>query len=108
VIVVRHAVVVDEPVERAGHLWTGFVRHEIGRDDFAADEWLEADGHHGVMTGDVHFETVGVARCRVTLTVRMDLPPSDPRTGHEVEAAYRRAVDHLDRFHDFVAAEVAR
>jgi uncharacterized membrane protein len=104
-IVVRHSVVVDEPVERAGHLWTDFVQHELGRDDFAADEWLEADGHHGVMgAGDVHFESVSVGRTKVTLTVRIDLPPSDPGTGHEVEAAYRRAVDHLDRFHDFVVA----
>jgi hypothetical protein len=107
VIVVRHAVVVDEPVQRAGHLWTDFVRHEIARDDFSADEWLEVDGQHGVMgDGDVHFETVSLARCKVTLTVRIDLPPSDPHTGPEVEAAYRRAVDHLDRFHDFVAAGV--
>ncbi len=106
-IVVRHSVVVDEPVGRAGHLWTDFVRHEIARDDFTGDEWLEAVGEHGVMgAGDVHFESVSVARCKVTLTVRIDLPPSDPATGPEVEAAYRRAVDHLDRFHDFVVTVV--
>jgi hypothetical protein len=104
-IVVRHSVVVDRPVERVGHLWTDFVRHEIARDDFVADEWLEADGDRGVMgAGDVHFESMSVARAKVTLTVRIGLSPSDPGTGPEVEAAYRRAVLHLDRFHDFVEA----
>jgi hypothetical protein len=54
--------------------------------------------------GDVHFESASVARTKVTLTVRIGLPPSDPMTGQEVEAAYRRAVLHLDRFHEFVEA----
>jgi hypothetical protein len=102
-IVVRHSVVVNEPVERAGHLWTDFVRHEIARSDFIADEWLEADVQHGVMgAGDVHFESVS-GGVKVTLTASIGLPPSDPRTGPEVEAAYRRAVEHLDRFLEFVA-----
>jgi hypothetical protein len=105
VIVVRHSVVVDEPVEQAGHLWADFVARRVNDDDFVPDEWLEVDGACGVMgAGDVHFETVSVARTRITLTVRLDLRPSDPRTGPEVEGAYHRAVAHLDHFHDFVVA----
>jgi hypothetical protein len=107
-IVVRHSVVVDEPVHRAGHLWAEFVRHRVADRDFVADEWLEVDDARGVMgTGDVHFEAVSVARTKVTLTVRLDLQPSDPRTGPEVEGLYHRAVTHLDRFHDFVDARGA-
>ena len=109
-IVVRHSVVIDEPVERAGFLWTDFVHHRMTHRDFVADEWLEADGDgaHGVMgAGDVAFEAVSVARTRVTLSVQLDLQPSHPETGPEVEATYRRAVAHLDHFHTFVDARVA-
>ena len=107
-IVVRHSVVVDEPVARAGHLWADFVRHLVADRDFTPDEWLQVDEARGVMgAGDVHFESVSVARARVTLTLRLDLQPSDPATGPEVEATYHRAVAHLDRFHDFVDARTA-
>lgn len=108
-IVVRHSVVVDEPVQRAGHLWADFVAQRITDSDFAPDEWLAADDDAGgVMgAGDVHFEAVSVARTKVTLTVRLDLQPSDPQTGPEVEGAYHRAVVHLDRFHGFVDARIA-
>jgi hypothetical protein len=57
--------------------------------------------------GEVHFEAVSVARTRVTLIERLDLQPSDPQTGPEVEGAYHRAVADLDRFHEFVVARVA-
>ena len=53
------------------------------------------------------FEAISVARTKVTLSVKLDLQPSDPDTGHEVEALYHKAVAHLDRFHDFVDARVA-
>jgi hypothetical protein len=107
VIVVRHSVVIDEPVERAGYLWPEFVRHRIAGHDFVPDEWLEVDNACGVMgAGDVAFEAVSVARTRVTLSVQLELQPSEPDTGPEVEATYRRAVAHLDRFHDFVDARV--
>jgi hypothetical protein len=107
-IVVRHSVVVDEPVERAGYLWADFVRHRIDDPGFAPDEWLEVDDAGGIMgAGDISFEAVSVARSRVTLSVQLDLQPSDSATGPEVEGAYRRAVAHLDRFHDFVAARIA-
>jgi hypothetical protein len=33
--------------------------------------------------------------------VQLDLSPSDPATGPEVEKTYRRAVAHLDRYRDF-------
>jgi hypothetical protein len=106
-IVVRHSVVIDEPVELVGHRWTEFVRHRLADDGFVSDEWLEAGDAGGVMgAGDVTFEAVSVARTRVTLSVRLDLQPSDPKTGPEVEATYRRAVAHLDHFHDFTAARV--
>jgi hypothetical protein len=107
-IVVRHSVVVDEPVARAGHLWAGFVAHRISQSDFVPDEWLQVDDACSVMgAGDVHFESLSVARTKVTLTLRLDLQPSDPKTGPEVEGAYHRAVAHLDRFHDYVDAKVA-
>jgi hypothetical protein len=108
-IVVRHSVVVDEPVALAGHLWAEFVAHRMTDGGFVPDEWLQVDGARGVMgAGDVHFEAVSVARTKVTLTVRLDLQPSDPRTGPEVEDTYHRAVAHLDRFHDFVDARVVQ
>ncbi len=108
-IVVRHSVVIDEPAHRAGHLWADFVAHRIAGRDFAPDEWLAAEGAGGVMgAGDVHFEAVSVGRTKVTLTVRLELQPSDPRTGPEVEGAYHRAVSHLDRFHEFVDARIAQ
>jgi len=47
---------------------------------------------------------VSVGRTRVTLSVQLDLQPSDPETGPEVEGTYHRAVAHLDRFHDFADA----
>lgn len=104
-IVVRHAVAVDVPVELAGHLWADWVAYRIAAHDFVPDEWLARDGDRGVMgAGEVHFESTDTAGTRVTLTVRLDLQPSDPRTGPGVEAAYRRAVDHLDRFRDYVDA----
>lgn len=107
-IVVRHAVVVDEPVERAGHLWSDWVAHRVDAPDFVPDEWLAVDEARGVMgAGDVHFESLSVARTKVTLSVRLDLQPADPKTGPEVEATYRRAVTHLDRFHDYVDARTA-
>jgi hypothetical protein len=108
VIVVRHSVVVDEPVARVGHLWVDFVAHRIADADFAPDEWLQVDEAGGVRgAGEVHFEAVSVARTRVTLIERLDLQPSDPQTGPEVEGAYHRAVADLDRFHEFVVARVA-
>lgn len=106
-IVVRHSVVVDEPVQRAGHLWADFVVHRMADADFEPDEWLDVD-HTGPLrgTGEVHFESVSIARSKVTLTVRLDLQPSDPETGPEVEGAYHRAVAHLDQFHEFVEARI--
>ncbi len=66
------------------------------------DEWLVKDNACGVLgSGDVTFEPVSVARTRVTLSVQLDLPPSDAATGPEVEETYRRAVAHLDRYRDF-------
>ncbi len=107
-IVVRHSVVIDEPVARAGFLWADFVQHRMADRDFVPDEWLVVDDVGGVMgAGDISFEAVSVARTRVTLSVQLDLQPSDPDTGREVEAAFRRAVAHLDRFHDFADARVA-
>ena len=104
-IVVRHSVVVDEPVERAGFLWADFVAHRIADRDFAPDEWIEVDNACGVMgAGDVAFEAVSVARTKVTLSVKLDLQPSDPGDRPEVEALYHKAVAHLDRFHDFADA----
>ena len=106
-IVVRHSAVIDEPVERAGYLWAEFVRNRISDRSFKPDEWLEVDNACGVMgAGDVTFEAVSVARTRVTLSVDLDLAPSDAETGPEVEATFRRAVAHLDRFHDFVSARI--
>ncbi len=104
-IFVRHSVVIDEPVARAGFLWADFVQHRISDRDFVSDEWLEVDDARGVMgAGDVHFEAVSVSRTRVTLSLPLDLQPSDPETGPEVEGTFHRAVAHLDRFHDFVDA----
>ena len=104
-IFVRHSVVIDEPVGQAGFLWADFVQHSISDRDFVPDEWLEVDDACGVMgAGDVHFEAVSVSRTRVTLSVQLDLQPSDPETGPEVEGAFHRAVAHLDRFHDFADA----
>jgi hypothetical protein len=106
-IVVRHSVVVDGPVGQAGHLWAEFVSRRVSDPTFAPDEWVRVDNACGVMSeGDVHFESVSVARTRVTLSVKLDLQPSDPSTGPEVEEAYRRAVAHLDRFHDFAAERI--
>jgi hypothetical protein len=106
-IVVRHSVVIDEPVERAGFLWADFVAHRIADRDFAPDEWIEVDDAGGVMgAGDVAFEALSVARTKVTLSVKLDLQPSDPETGREVEETYHRAVAHLDRFHDYADARV--
>jgi hypothetical protein len=108
VIIVRHSVVIDEPVRRAGFLWADFVAHSVSDRSFTPDEWIQVDHGRGVMGGgDVTFEAVGVARAKVTLSVKLDLQPSDPDTGHEVEALYHKAVAHLDRFHDFVDARVA-
>jgi hypothetical protein len=108
VIFVRHSVVVDEPVARVGHLWADFVAHRLAQRDFVPDEWLHVDDARGVMgAGDVHFESLSVARTKVTLSVRLELQPSDTKTGPEVEGAYHRAVAHLDRFHDYVDERVA-
>ena len=104
-IVVRHSVVIDEPVQRAGFLWSEFVAHRISDRGFVPDEWIQVDNACGVMgAGDVAFESVSAGRAKVTLSLRLDLQPSDPETGAEVESAYHRAVAHLDRFHDFVDA----
>jgi hypothetical protein len=104
-IIVRHSMVVDQPVQRAGFLWSGFVAHRISDHDFTPDEWIRIDDDRGVMgDGDVTFEPVSVARTKVTLSLRLDLQPSDSETGPEVEAAYHRAVAHLDRFHDYAGA----
>lgn len=107
-IVVRHSVVVDQTVQLAGHLWADFVTHRMAGDEFEPDEWLDVD-HTGPLRGigEVHFESVSVARTKVTLTVRLDLKPSDPQTGPEVEGAYHRAVAHLDHFHEFVDTRVS-
>jgi hypothetical protein len=108
VIVVRHSAVVDEPVARAGHLWADFVAHRMADGGFVPDEWLQVGDGCGVMgAGEVHFEALSVGRTKVTLSVRLDLQPSDARTGPEVEGAYHRAVAHLDRFHDYVDGRVA-
>jgi hypothetical protein len=37
----------------------------------------------------------------VTLSVQLDLSPSDAATGPEVEETYRRAVARFDRYRDF-------
>lgn len=106
-IVVRHSLVVDDPVRQVGSLWSEFVAQRVADRDFVPDEWMRANGAGGVMgDGDVTFEAVSVARTRVTLSLRLELQPSDPETGREVEAAYHRAVAHLDRFHDYAAARV--
>jgi hypothetical protein len=107
-IVVRHSMVIDEPVERAGFLWADFVAHRIADRGFVPDEWIEVDDNAcGVMgIGDVAFEALSVARTKVTLSVKLDRQPSDPETGREVEDTYRRAVAHLDRFHDYADARV--
>ena len=106
-IVVRHSVVVDEPVARVGHLWADFVAHRVADRDFVPDEWIEVDDSRGVMVvGDVAFEAVSVGRTSVTLSLKLDLQPSDPETGREVENTYHSAVVHLDRFHDFTDARV--
>lgn len=106
-IVVRHSVVVDEPLERAGHLWADFVRHRMADRNFMPDEWLEVDNACGVIgSGDVSFEAVSAMRTRVMLSVELDLRPSDPGTGEEVEATFRRAVAHLERFHDYADAHI--
>ncbi len=68
-IVVRHSVVVDEP-----------------------DERIEVDNACGVTgVGDVMLEAVSVGRTRVTLSVRLDLQPSDPETGRPLPRLHRRA-----------------
>jgi len=104
-IFVRHSVVIDEPVARAGFLWADFVQHRISDRDFVPNEWLEVEDACCVMgAGDVHFEAVSVSRTRVTLSVQLDLQPSDPETGPEVEGTFHRAVAHLDRFHEFADA----
>lgn len=107
-IVVRHSIVVDEPVRRAGFLWAEFVAHRISDGEFVPDEWIQVDDACGVMgDGDVTFEPVSVARTKVTLSLKLDLQPSDPETNQEMEAAYHRAVAHLDRFHDFCDARAS-
>lgn len=107
-IIVRHSEVIDEPVEKAGYLWADFVQHRVADHGFVPDEWLQVDNACGVMgTGDVSFEAVSVARTRVTLSVKLDLAPADAETGSEVEATFRRAVAHLDRFRDFVDARIS-
>jgi len=101
-IVVRSSTVVDVPIEQAGHHWADFVRQRLSDRNFVPDEWLFKDNACGVFgSGDVRFESVSVARTRVTLSVQLDLSPSDPATGPEVEETYRRAVAHLDRYRDF-------
>lgn len=106
-IVVRHAVVIDGPVTQAGHLWADFTRARLAEPDLVRDEWLHEGGSSGrIGAGEVHFEAVSAARTRVTLTVRLELAPSDPRTGPEVEASYHRAVAHLERFHEFAVFRV--
>ena len=106
-IVVRHSVVVEVPVTQAGYLWADFVRRRLAEPEFVPDEWLHAgDPGDAAGTGDVHFEADGATRTTVTLTLRLDLPPSDARTGPAVEAAYHRAVAHLDAFREFAVAGV--
>ena len=107
-IVVRHSVTIDEPVHLAGSIWGEFVAQRISDRGFVPDAWIQVDNACGVMgDGDVAFEPVSVARTKVTLSLKLDLQPSDPETGPEVEAAYHRAVAHLDRFHDFVGARAS-
>ena len=101
-IVVRSSTVVDVSIEQAGHHWADFVRQRLSDRNFVPDEWLAKDNACGVFgSGDVIFEPLSVARTRVTLSVRLDLSPSDPATGPEVEETYLRAVAHLDRYRDF-------
>jgi hypothetical protein len=101
-IVVRASTVVDVPLVQAGHHWADFVRQRLSDRNFVPDEWLATDNACGVSgSGDVAFEPVSAVRTRVTLSVELDLAPSEAATGLEVEAAYRRAVAHLDRYRDF-------
>jgi hypothetical protein len=101
-IVVRSSTVVDVPIEEAGHYWTDFVHQRLSDRNFVPDEWLVKDNACGVFgSGDVTFEPVSVARTRVTLSVKLDMSPSDPATGPEVEETYRRAAAHLGRYRDF-------
>jgi hypothetical protein len=101
-IVVRSSTVVDVPIEQAGHHWADFVRQRLSDRNFVPDEWLVKDNACGVFgSGDVAFEPVSVVRTRVTLSVQLDLAPSDPSAGPEVEETYGRAVAHLDRYRDF-------
>ena len=48
-IFVRHSVVVDEPVRRAGFLWADFVAHRVSDRTFTPDEWIQVDNACGVM-----------------------------------------------------------
>ena len=78
------------------------MRRQLSGHNFVPDEWLSKDNACGVFgSGDVAFEPVSVARTRVTLSVQLDLSPSEPDTGPEVEETYHRAVAHLDRYRDF-------
>ena len=78
------------------------MRRRLSDRGFVPDEWLVKDNACGVSgSGDVTFEPVSAARTRVTLSVQLDLLPSDAATGPEVEDTYRRAVAHLDRYRDF-------
>ena len=101
-IVVRSSTVVDVPMEQAGRHWADFAPRRLSDRNVVPDEWLVRDNACGVLgSGDVTFEPVSVARTRVTLSVQLDLLPSDAATGPEVEETYRWAVAHLDRYRDF-------
>jgi hypothetical protein len=101
-IVVHSSTAVDVPIEQAERHWSGFVRQRLSDRNFVPDEWLVKDNACGVLgSGEVVFEPVDTARTRVTLSVELDLAPSDPATGPEVEDVHRRVAAHLDRFRDF-------
>lgn len=101
-IVVRSSSVVDVPIEQVGHHWADCMRQRLSDRKFVPDEWLVKNNACGVFgSGDVAFEPASAARTRVTLSVEIDLSPSDAATGPEVEETSRRVVAHLDRCRDF-------
>jgi hypothetical protein len=101
-IVVRSSTAVDVPLDQAGRHWADFVRQRLSDRNFVPDEWVVKDNACGVSgNGDVAFEPVSIARTRVTLSLTLDLSPSDPAAGPEVEETHRRAVAHLNRYRDY-------
>jgi hypothetical protein len=101
-IVVHSSTAIDVPIDQAGRQWSDFVRQRLSDRNFVPDEWLVKDNACGVLgSGEVAFEPVDAARTRVTLSVELDLAPSDPAAGPEVEDIRRRVAAHLGRYRDF-------